>query len=153
MRTFRPCPSVRRAVVEDDANEQTAAYLLPFGSGSAPAGKGVITEMCSHSQRTDALNAVTLVENIARLATQGLFGFIFSALAETGQAYLTFYVTAAVAIIGMAVLYLSHFPPLDATMVDEEDDDDGYESVSEQDEEEEEERNRLTRVESHEADR
>lgn len=49
-----------------------AAFLLPFGSGSAPAGKGVITEMCPHSQRTDALNAVTLVENIARLATQGL---------------------------------------------------------------------------------
>ncbi|KAF3762801.1 hypothetical protein M406DRAFT_31187, partial [Cryphonectria parasitica EP155] len=87
-----------------------AAFLLPFGSGSAPAGKGVITEMCSHSQRTDALNAVTLVENIARLATQGFFGFLFSALAETGQAYLTFYVNAAVAIVGMAVLYLSHFP-------------------------------------------
>lgn len=50
----------------------SAAFLLPFGSGSAPAGKGVITEMCPHSQRTDALNAVTLVENIARLATQGL---------------------------------------------------------------------------------
>lgn len=92
--------------------------------------------MCSHSQRTDALNAVTLVENIARLATQGLFGFIFSALAETGQAYLTFYVTAAVAMIGMAVLYLSHFPPLDATMVEGEDDDDEYDDESVDEEEE-----------------
>lgn len=65
--------------------------LLPFGSGSAPAAKGVITSMCPSSQRTDALNAITLVENIARLATLGLFGFIFSALAEIGQAQLTFY--------------------------------------------------------------
>lgn len=123
-----------------------AAFLLPFGSGSAPAGKGVITEMCPHSQRTDALNAVTLVENIARLATQGLFGFVFSALAETGQAYLTFYVNAALAIVGMAVLFLSHFPPLDATMVEEgelgdDDDEDFVDNAP------------LTMVTSHETDR
>lgn len=102
--------------------------------------------MCSHSQRTDALNAVTLVENVARLATQGLFGFIFSALAETGQAYLTFYVTAAVAIIGMAVLYLSHFPPLDATMVDEDEEE-------EEDDADSLDRNALVRVMSHESNR
>lgn len=50
--------------------------------------------MCPSSQRADALNAVTLIENIARLATQGLFGFIFSALARTGNAYLTFFCNA-----------------------------------------------------------
>lgn len=72
----------------------SAAFLLPFGSGSAPAAKGVITEMCPRSQRTDALNAVTLVENIARLTTLGLFGFIFAALSEIGQSYLTFYCNA-----------------------------------------------------------
>lgn len=65
--------------------------LLPFGSGSAPAAKGVITSMCPSSQRTDALNAITLVENLARLSTQGLFGFVFSALANIGHANLTFY--------------------------------------------------------------
>ncbi len=47
--------------------------------------------MCPTSQRVDALNAITLVENIARLTTLGLFGFIFSALAEVGKAYITFY--------------------------------------------------------------
>jgi len=47
--------------------------------------------MCPNSQRTDALNAITLVENIARLSTLGLFGFIFSAFAELGEAYLTFF--------------------------------------------------------------
>lgn len=107
--------------------------------------------MCSHGQRTDALNAVTLVENVARLATQGLFGFIFSALAETGQAYYTFYVTAAVAMVGMAVLYLSHFPPLDATMVEDEEEDDEY--VEDDDSEDFVDRNGLTRVMSHETDR
>ena len=71
-----------------------AAFLLPFGSGSAPAAKGVITGMCPESQRADALNAVTLVENIARLTTQGLFGFVFATLANVGKAYATFFCNA-----------------------------------------------------------
>lgn len=50
--------------------------------------------MCPDSQRADALNAVTLVENIARLATQGLFGFIFASLAQVGKAYATFFCNA-----------------------------------------------------------
>lgn len=111
--------------------------------------------MCPHSQRTDALNAVTLVENIARLATQGLFGFVFSALAEVSKAYLTFYVNAAIAIVGMAVLYLSHFPPLDAVMVEDiwAEDAEGEEADSDEDGGTEDVRNRLARVTSHETDR
>lgn len=97
-----------------------AAFLLPFGSGSAPAAKGVITDMCSESQRADALNAVTLVENIARLSTQGLFGFVFSSLAGVGKAYVTFFCNAAIAVVGMAVLLFSNFPPAGSTLVDEE---------------------------------
>lgn len=100
--------------------------------------------MCPHSLRTDALNAVTLVENIARLATQGLFGFIFAALAETGKAYLTFYINAAIAIVAMAVLFLSYFPPLDSTMVDEDEDDEEGEDIRNGD--------NLVRVSSHETD-
>ncbi|UPK92258.1 hypothetical protein LCI18_003193 [Fusarium solani-melongenae] len=88
-----------------------AAFLLPLGSGSAPAAKGVITDMCSSSQRADALNAITLVENIARLATQGIFGFLFAFLAAVGKAYLTFFCNAAIAVLGTGVLLLSHFPP------------------------------------------
>lgn len=104
--------------------------------------------MCSHGDRTDALNAVTLVENIARLATQGLFGFIFSALAEAGKAHMTFHVNAALAIVGMAVLYLSHFPPSSATILEENenDDDDGEESGGD-------DSPNLARVTSHETDR
>ncbi|KAK0761904.1 hypothetical protein N5P37_004703 [Trichoderma harzianum] len=97
-----------------------AAFLLPFGSGSAPAAKGVITDMCSESHRADALNAVTLVENIARLTTQGLFGLIFSSLASVGKAYATFYCNAAIAVIGMTVLLFSNFPPPGSTLIDEE---------------------------------
>ncbi|KAM0451182.1 hypothetical protein ACHAPV_010097 [Trichoderma viride] len=97
-----------------------AAFLLPFGSGSAPAAKGVITDMCSESQRADALNAVTLVENIARLSTQGLFGFVFSSLAGVGKAYITFFCNAAIAVIGVAVLLFSRFPPSGSTLVDED---------------------------------
>jgi hypothetical protein len=50
-----------------------------------------MTEMCPASRRADALNALTLVENIARLATQGLFGFVFAALANVGKPHLTFF--------------------------------------------------------------
>lgn len=71
-----------------------AAGLLPLGSGSAAAAKGVITSMCSDSQRADALNAVTFVESTARLATQGLFGFVFASLASVGKAYATFFCNA-----------------------------------------------------------
>lgn len=76
------------------SNVCLAAFLLPFGSGSAPAAKGVITEMCPSSQRADALNAITLVENVARLATTGFFGFVFASLADIGKAYMTFYCNA-----------------------------------------------------------
>ncbi len=50
--------------------------------------------MSPSSRRADALNALTLVENIARLATQGLFGFVFAALAQIGKAQLTFFCNA-----------------------------------------------------------
>ncbi len=53
-----------------------------------------MTEMCSASDRANALNALSLVENIARLATQGLFGFVFAALAEIGKPHLTFFANA-----------------------------------------------------------
>ncbi|KAM0553274.1 hypothetical protein ACHAPJ_007564 [Fusarium lateritium] len=98
-----------------------SAFLLPFGSGSAPAAKGVITQMCPDSQRADALNAVTLVENVARLATQGLFGFIFASLAEVGKAYATFFCNAAIALLATGVLMLSNFPPVGSTLVDKHD--------------------------------
>jgi hypothetical protein len=50
--------------------------------------------MCTASQRVDALNALTLVENMARLSTVGLFGFVFALLADAGKAYITFYCNA-----------------------------------------------------------
>ncbi|KPM43266.1 hypothetical protein AK830_g3253 [Neonectria ditissima] len=104
-----------------------AAFLLPFGSGSAPAAKGVITEMCSESQRTDALNAVTLVENVARLATQGLFGFVFASLAGIGKSYATFFCNAAIAVIAMGVLLFSNFPPLGSAMIEDYESEDAVE--------------------------
>ncbi|KAI8716795.1 hypothetical protein NCS52_00973900 [Fusarium sp. LHS14.1] len=98
-----------------------AAFLLPLGSGSAPAAKGVITDMCSSSQRADALNTITLVENIARLATQGFFGFLFAFLAGVGKAYLTFFFNAAIAVLGMGVLLLSYFPPRGSEVMEQDD--------------------------------
>ncbi|GAB1312585.1 hypothetical protein MFIFM68171_02795 [Madurella fahalii] len=99
-----------------------AACLLPFASGSAPAAKGVMTEMCPSSRRADALNALTLVENIARLSTQGLFGFVFAALANLGRPHLTFFVNAAIAFLAAGVLLSSRFPPEGSILIAENDD-------------------------------
>ena len=45
------------------------AMLLPFASGTGPAAKGTILQMCSAAERADALGAITLLEMIARLLT------------------------------------------------------------------------------------
>lgn len=70
------------------------AALLSLGSGGVPAAKGIITNMCPESQRADALNAVTLVENIARLFSFGTFGFIYSSFAALEKSYATFLCSA-----------------------------------------------------------
>ncbi|KAK4131603.1 MFS general substrate transporter, partial [Trichocladium antarcticum] len=96
-----------------------AACLLPFASGSAPAAKGVMTEMCPISARADALNALTLVENIARLATQGLFGFVFAALANIGKLHLTFFANGGIALLAASVLLLSRFCPRGSKVIED----------------------------------
>lgn len=72
-------------------NDFTAGFLLPFASGSAPAAKGVMTEMTPPHSRRDALSGITLVESSATLLTQGLFGMIFAAFSEAGTPSLTFF--------------------------------------------------------------
>lgn len=66
-----------------------------------------------------------------------------------GQAYLTFYINAAIAIVAMAVLFLSYFPPLNSTMVADLDED----LPEDEDEERYRDENNLVRVTSHETDR
>ncbi|RSM20139.1 hypothetical protein CDV31_000934 [Fusarium ambrosium] len=117
---------LRWSLVIDGALTTIAAFAthrwhIYLGSGSAPAAKGVITDMCFSSQRADALNAITLVENIARLATQGFFGILFAFFAGAGKAYLTFFCNAAIALLGMGVLLWCHFPPLGSQAMEEED--------------------------------
>ncbi|ORY54939.1 uncharacterized protein BCR38DRAFT_508754 [Pseudomassariella vexata] len=97
-----------------------AAFLLPFASGSAPAVKGVLTEMCPPRQRVDALSAITMVESSAMLTTQGIFGLIFAAFAERGQPRLTFFCNAACALLGVVTLFLATFPPLNSKRIDED---------------------------------
>lgn len=69
--------------------------MLPFAAGSAPAAKGVITEMSPAHLRQDALGAITLVESAATLTTQGLFGLIYSSLSAIDRGNLTFFCNGA----------------------------------------------------------
>lgn len=55
-----------------------AAFLLPLASGSAPAAKGVIIEMCDPSQRNDALAAMSFIETAATLITSKSIMFLLS---------------------------------------------------------------------------
>lgn len=90
-----------------------AASLLPLASGSAPAAKGVMMEMCDPAQRDGALSAITLVEMIATLPTMSVFGLVFSYLAEIGKPHLVFVVNAIIAVLAVAILAFSSFPPTD----------------------------------------
>ncbi|RYP13612.1 hypothetical protein DL765_006813 [Monosporascus sp. GIB2] len=98
-----------------------AGFLLPFASGSAPAAKGVMTEMTPRHQRRDALSGITLVESSAMLMTQGLFGLIFAAFSEVGRPSLTFFCNAGFAVFGFLILFMAHLPPENSKRVDEED--------------------------------
>ncbi|KAI1408322.1 major facilitator superfamily domain-containing protein [Hypoxylon sp. FL1857] len=98
-----------------------AGFLLPFASGSAPAAKGVMTELCRPDQRQDAISAITLVESTATLLTQGLFGVIFAAFSEVGKPSLTFFCNAGLAVLGFIVLFMAHLPPPNSKRVDEDD--------------------------------
>ncbi|KAI0880639.1 uncharacterized protein GGS22DRAFT_174411 [Annulohypoxylon maeteangense] len=98
-----------------------AGFLLPFASGSAPAAKGVMTEMCPPDKRQDAISAITLVESTASLLTQGLFGMIFAAFTEAGTPSLTFFCNAGFAVFGFIVLFLAYLPPPNSKRVDDDD--------------------------------
>lgn len=87
------------------------AALLPLGAGTASAAKGVILQMSTAKDRTDALSAISLVEMLARLMTTFVFGLIFAAFASVEKTYLVFVVNASVAIVGAALLVFSRFPP------------------------------------------
>lgn len=45
------------------------AILIPFAAGTGSSSKGTILQMCSASERVDALSGITLIEMIARLST------------------------------------------------------------------------------------
>lgn len=66
------------------------AGLLPFAAGTGSSSKGTILNMCMPSERVDALSAITLIENMARLSTTAVFGLIYAAFAEIGKNYLVF---------------------------------------------------------------
>lgn len=66
------------------------AVLLPFASGTGASAKGTIIQMCSASERTDALQAITLVEMVARMLTVSIFGFVFAGFAKIGKPELVF---------------------------------------------------------------
>ncbi|KAK7745095.1 hypothetical protein SLS62_009959 [Diatrype stigma] len=99
-----------------------AGFLLPFASGSAPAAKGVMTEMTPPHSRRDALSGITLVESSATLLTQGLFGMIFAAFSEAGTPSLTFFCNTGFAVLGFVVLFMAHLPPENSKRIDDEED-------------------------------
>ncbi|PPJ50436.1 hypothetical protein CBER1_05572 [Cercospora berteroae] len=97
------------------------SMVLPLAAGTGSAAKGTILQMCSPAQRADALSAISLVEMAARLATTGLFGYVFSAFAAIGQPSLTFAVNGGVAVLAFAILVFARFPPHGSTRVEDED--------------------------------
>ncbi|EMC99405.1 hypothetical protein BAUCODRAFT_402119 [Baudoinia panamericana UAMH 10762] len=100
------------------------AVILPLASGTGPAAKGTILQMCPPEQRTDALSAISLVELVARLSSLSVFGLVFAAFAETGQPNLTFTCNAGIAVVGFAILMFARFPPDGSRRLTKDDEDD-----------------------------
>ncbi|KAK0317470.1 hypothetical protein LTR82_011508 [Friedmanniomyces endolithicus] len=96
------------------------AVILPLASGTGPAAKGSILQMCSPAQRQDALAAISLVELVARLASTSVFGLVFAGFAERGMARWTFGVNAVVAVGGFGVLVGARFPGVGSRRLVEE---------------------------------
>jgi MFS family permease len=88
------------------------AVILPLASGTGPAAKGTIIQMCTPSQRVDALSAISLVEQMANLITVGVFGGLFAAFAAMGKPELTFLCNAGVAVLAFIVLIFARYPPV-----------------------------------------
>ncbi|KAI5365462.1 putative major facilitator superfamily, MFS transporter superfamily [Septoria linicola] len=98
------------------------SIVLPLAAGTGSAAKGTILQMCSPAQRADALSAISLVEMAARLATTGLFGYVFSAFADIGRPSLTFAVNGGVAVLAFVILVFSRFPPRGSTRIEVDED-------------------------------
>ncbi|KXJ88392.1 hypothetical protein Micbo1qcDRAFT_150861 [Microdochium bolleyi] len=116
------------AFITDDWQFYLMAVLLPLASGSYAASKGVLTEMIPESRKVDALQGMTLVESLATVSTLGLFGGIFSSLLDVGKAHLTFFANAAIAILAIAILLCSRFPPEGSEVLEDEDEEEGEDS-------------------------
>ncbi|KAF2017825.1 hypothetical protein BU24DRAFT_345018 [Aaosphaeria arxii CBS 175.79] len=97
------------------------ASIIPLAAGTGSASKGALLQMIPENERVDALSGMSLVENVARLSTTGIFGLIFAALASVGKTHLVFACNAGVALIGFIVLCFSRFPPEGSTRLIEED--------------------------------
>ncbi|KAH8203715.1 hypothetical protein TruAng_002128 [Truncatella angustata] len=93
-----------------------AGAVLPFFSGSDAASKGILTELVPAARRPEALQAITFVSYVSALATVGIFGSIFSALAEIGKTNLVFFCNAAVALIAILLLIFVRIPPKGSTV-------------------------------------
>lgn len=61
-----------------------AAVLLPLASGTGSASKGVILEMVTPEERSDALASIALLERAATIASIGIFGQIVRLLFSLG---------------------------------------------------------------------
>ncbi|KAF2750158.1 MFS general substrate transporter [Sporormia fimetaria CBS 119925] len=94
------------------------AAILPLAAGTGSASKGTLLQMVPSHERVDALAAITLVENFARLSTTALLGMIFAVLAGVGKAWAVFGCNAGIAVLGFIILCLSRFPPMGSRRVD-----------------------------------
>lgn len=95
------------------------AFVLPLAAGTGSAAKGTILQMCSQSERADALSAISLVEMVARLTATAVFGFVFAGFATVGQPNLTFLANGALALVAFVVFVLTRFPPSGARRAEE----------------------------------
>jgi hypothetical protein len=97
-----------------------AGGILPLASATAPAAKGVVMEMVTTSEKPEALSGLALIELLATVICQSVFGGLFTLFSEAKRPNLIFLTNGVTALVATAVLLFVRLPP-SPEEVDEED--------------------------------
>jgi hypothetical protein len=95
----------------DTRGSNIAGALLPLFSAAAPAAKGVVMEMVTASERPEALAGVALIELLATVICQSVFGGLFALLSQKGHSNMIFLANGMTALLSTVILLFARLPP------------------------------------------
>ena len=93
---------------------------MPLASATAPAAKGVVMEMVTTSEKPEALSGLALIELLATVICQSVFGGLFTVFSERERPNLIFLANGITALVATLVLLFVRLPPSPEEVDDED---------------------------------